>query len=321
MGNNVANALVVAGFDGSSSALDAMTFAIREAQHRQTTLRLVHAHVWPMLGVPDGAAQGVPGLSVSAERQLSEAADSARRAAPKIEVETQLITGWPAPALARSSYGAELVVIGSHGSGRVVAGLVGSTAIELAATSHAPLVIVRQTDNIASTTAEEAPVLVGVDGSRSSHAAAWFGAHEAALVGTPLHVVHVGPTTAEEAAARSLVDQLRRSEPNLEVEFRALDGHPARALIDATKYARLVVVGTRGQSGLVGRILGSVSHALLEHGICPIAVMPRPFVNDITWSDRTAASTTRSEGRDIYPRTSPQRRIEDGPVWPAAADM
>ena len=255
MGNNVPNALVVAGVDGSSSALDAMTFAIREAQHRQATLRLVHAHVWPMLGVPDGAAQGVPGLWVSAERQLSEAADFARRAAPRIEVETQLITGWPAPALAHSSYGAELVVIGSHGSGRVVAGLVGSTAIELAATSYAPLVVVRQIGDITFAPAEDAPVLVGVDGSRSSHAAAWFGAQEAALVGSPLHVVQVCPTTAEEAAARSLVDQLRGSEPSLAVEFRALDGHPARALVDASKYARLVVVGTRGQSGLVGLIL------------------------------------------------------------------
>jgi nucleotide-binding universal stress UspA family protein len=302
MGNNVANASVVAGVDGSSSALDAVAFATREAQYRQTTLRLVHANVWPMLDVPDGAGPGVPGLRMNAERQLAEAADVARRTAPQVEVETQLITGWPVPVLAHSSYGAELVVIGSHGSGRLVSGLVGSTAIELAATSHAPLVVVRQIGDIAFAPAEDAPVLVGLDGSRSSHAAAWFGAREAALVGAPLHVVQVGPTAAEEAAAQSLVDHLRLNEPSVAVELRAVDGHPARALIDASTYARLVVVGTRGQSGLVGLILGSVSHALLEHGICPIAVMPRPFVNDITWSDRTAASPSRPVARAIASR-------------------
>jgi nucleotide-binding universal stress UspA family protein len=275
---------VVVGVDGSSSALDAVAFAAREAQLRKMPLRLVQAFVWPLLDVADGAGPGVPGLRANADAQLAAAHAMARQTAPGVEVDTQLISGWPVPVLAQSSTESELVVIGSHGCGRVVAGLVGSTAIELAATSHAPLVVIRPSDGSPPASAEDAPILAGVDGSPASIVGARFAAREADLVGAPLHVVQVQPNPRDEIAARALVDQLHKSDPQLEIEFRALAGHAAGELVKAATYARMVVVGTRGRSGIVGLILGSVSHALLEHATCPIAVMPRRYVKDVTSS-------------------------------------
>jgi nucleotide-binding universal stress UspA family protein len=60
--------------------------------------------------------------------------------------------------------------------------------------------------------------------------------------------------------------------PRVEVETTVVDGSPAWALIQASKGAALVVVGSRGHGGFTGLLLGSVSQALLRHADCPVAV-------------------------------------------------
>ncbi|MEQ4721774.1 universal stress protein [Nonomuraea sp. B19D2] len=55
--------------------------------------------------------------------------------------------------------------------------------------------------------------------------------------------------------------------------------HPVKALIDAARTADLVVVGSRGLGGFASAVLGSVSHGVLHHVTCPVAVV-RPHAKE-----------------------------------------
>jgi nucleotide-binding universal stress UspA family protein len=52
------------------------------------------------------------------------------------------------------------------------------------------------------------------------------------------------------------------------------DRHPGKALLDASRDADLLVVGSRGHGGFPELTLGSVSHSVVLHAVCPVVVVP-----------------------------------------------
>jgi len=64
-------------------------------------------------------------------------------------------------------------------------------------------------------------------------------------------------------------------ETEAEVEETVVPGSPAEAIIDHADEAGdpLIVIGSRGLSGLREMMLGSVSHRVLHHANCPVTVV------------------------------------------------
>ena len=280
---------VVVGVDGSDSALDAVRWAAGEAERRRLALRVVHAFGWP-----DSRHVGDPGLGVdyrevlarAAREVLAAATAAAGEAVPGLAVDPQMIVGFPGAVLRSESAGAALVVLGDRGLGGFTGLLLGSVAIEVSALGECPVVVVRGP----APAPPDGPVVVGVDGSPISEAAVGFAYEAAAARGVPLVAVHTwwdvmaDPTFAplldwdamEADEREALAERLAgwgEKFPDVEVQRVVLHDRPARALLAQAAGAQLVVVGTRGRGGVAGLLLGSVSHSLLHHASCPVAVV------------------------------------------------
>jgi nucleotide-binding universal stress UspA family protein len=78
----------------------------------------------------------------------------------------------------------------------------------------------------------------------------------------------------QEEAQGELEDILARapSTEGVEVDSSVVPGLPAEVLIDASREADLLVVGSRGKGGFEGLILGSVSAKCTQHAYCSVLV-------------------------------------------------
>jgi nucleotide-binding universal stress UspA family protein len=136
-------------------------------------------------------------------------------------------------------------------------------------------------------------IVVGVDGSPGARAALEFAISEAKLRSAQLLVVaawdwlsftHLAvpglpidqgefernAKSMLEATAAEFEDRLA----GLEVELAVEHGKPAEVLVAKAKGAELLVVGSRGQGGFTGLVLGSVSHQSSHHASCPVVIVP-----------------------------------------------
>jgi nucleotide-binding universal stress UspA family protein len=60
----------------------------------------------------------------------------------------------------------------------------------------------------------------------------------------------------------------------VEIERRVVEGRAAAVLIDESRGADLLVVGSRGHGGFAGLLLGSVSQQCAPHALCPLVIVP-----------------------------------------------
>ncbi|MGL1831933.1 UNVERIFIED_CONTAM: universal stress protein, partial [Acinetobacter sp. HSTU-ASm16] len=76
---------------------------------------------------------------------------------------------------------------------------------------------------------------------------------------------------AMNRAVEDLVGEARRRVAELDVDVRSTvqAGDPSSVLLELSEDAQLLVLGSRGRGGLIGRLLGSVSTAVPAHAHCP----------------------------------------------------
>ncbi|WP_082973756.1 universal stress protein [Mycobacterium sp. E1386] len=138
-------------------------------------------------------------------------------------------------------------------------------------------------------------VVVAVDGSQASNAAAIWAAHEAAMRKIPLTVVHAVTTPTatwppvpypeslavrlEDEGKKAIMHAIKLAEEALPanrqvtIQRELVYSSPALALINMSGEADMIVVGTAGRGLLARSVLGSVSATVVRHAHCPVAVI------------------------------------------------
>jgi nucleotide-binding universal stress UspA family protein len=138
-------------------------------------------------------------------------------------------------------------------------------------------------------------IIVGVDGSGHSHRALIEAIKEAAVHHAPLTVLTVhqavvgysgGPVVYPEdkieterarEAAQAETDKALAEVGELRPEsvtVQAVHGFPAEVLIDASRDADMIVLGSRGVGGFGRLLMGSVTSQVAHHAACPVLIVP-----------------------------------------------
>jgi nucleotide-binding universal stress UspA family protein len=292
MNGNVIEAPILVGVDGSDSALDAVQWAAVEAHRRQARLRLVMAFGDGPTDLPTDPVgwDYHEELRLCAHEQVARAAKLAGQVAPDVKVIGEVLPDQPVSRLATESRTAQLLVVGNRGFGGLAGLVIGSVAVALVATAACPVVVVRGAGSDGPVPTN-GPVVVGVDASPAADTALGFAFEAAERRKVPVVAVHawhnpvllvpdaaalIDWTAVATAGARLLNEQRLQGWidrfPDVEVEKVAIKDSAARALVTCSAEAQLVVVGSRGLGNVAGRVHGSVSHSVLHHARCPVAV-------------------------------------------------
>ncbi|MFJ9453876.1 universal stress protein [Kitasatospora sp. NPDC101447] len=138
---------------------------------------------------------------------------------------------------------------------------------------------------------ESAPrVVVGVDGSPSSHAALRWAIRHATLIGgvvdavgawePPSHFGWSAPVVDmaldRDVADRKFADELQSvlgEDHPVEIRPALVMGDASDVLLDASRGAAVLVVGSHGHGGFTRALLGSVSTRCAQHATCPVVIV------------------------------------------------
>jgi nucleotide-binding universal stress UspA family protein len=139
-------------------------------------------------------------------------------------------------------------------------------------------------------------IVVGVDHSEGAKEALRFAYEEAQLREETLRAVHawqlgyigaagiegsvpvLGAELSEHrAAAKTALDAtVRETIPDtggVTIERRVVEGAAAAVLVEESRGADLLVVGSRGHGGFAQLLLGSVSQQCAHHAECPVVIV------------------------------------------------
>jgi nucleotide-binding universal stress UspA family protein len=142
-------------------------------------------------------------------------------------------------------------------------------------------------------------IAVGVDHSEGAKAALRFALEEARFRQASLRVVHawqfsyVGASYmsgsylalggelddlrgAAEAALDATLEEAFPDAGEVEIERRVVEGAPAAVLVEESRDAEILVVGSRGHGGFAGLLLGSVSQQCAQHAESPVVIVRAP---------------------------------------------
>ncbi len=305
---------IVVGTDGSANAGRAVVWAAAQALRTGSVLEVA-------TGFGSGYVLTKPSDAKRAMSQVLDAAqDIAESAAPGVVVKRRSLQGSPESLLMQEAEAADLLVVGSRGLGGFKGRLLGSVSRRCVHRAPCPVVVVRGPGDASAGSAGDAGtpatapvggaapdggavpdghqpgrprVVVGIDGSPSSIAAAGWAARQAELTGAVLEGVMAwelptsygmslpvpsdwDPDHDTEVLLENSLEPVRNAHPDVEIQAAVVEGHPSMILEKASNGADLLVVGSRGHGEFTGMLLGSVSEHCVVHANCPVLVLRDP---------------------------------------------
>ena len=288
---------VTVGVDGSEESLRAVEWAALEARRHALPLRIVSApaELTRMRAYHASPAEIGAALRGISARALDAAIIRSEEVAPGLPIETGLLSGPSAVAVADSGSGASMLVVGARGAGGFAAMMLGSVSRYVAAWAPCPVVVVREENS-----AVHREIAVGIRDPEDVAGTLALAFEEAALRGADLVAVHTwywlpaapyasGPSGAlrppdpaqiavqADRRLAAALEQWHGKYPEVRVRQDVIRGHPGRVLASYSARADLVVIGRHGHPAGPGPGIGSIQHAVLDHAHGPVAVVPADF--------------------------------------------
>jgi nucleotide-binding universal stress UspA family protein len=208
-------------------------------------------------------------------------------------VQRRTVNDHTARGLLDASAEADLLVLGARGLSGWREIVVGSVTRQCLHHATKPVAVIHSRDADEPSPSGANRIVVGVDGSEGSRRALRWALDEARRRRATVTAVHVWtpPYIGPELVPAGAYDANANDRAGLEIVESAiaaadtsglvapvqplvLSGGTANVLLDASQDANLVVVGSRGRGGFAGLLLGSVSHHVVHHAVCPVVVVP-----------------------------------------------
>ncbi|WP_206492063.1 universal stress protein [Rhodococcus sp. KRD162] len=268
---------VVVGIDGSTAALDAVRFAVREARGRGTSLRLVHV-IEPHL--QRETVYGAPDVDGDYARTvLDQATTVAEAANPAVIVEAVVLHGHPANVMLSEAASACLTVLGTTTENSLAAWVLGSIVHTVVESSAHPVAIVRTFDSDRGGTVVAA---LGDAEVSATDVVVEQAFREAEMRGASVLAVHTQAVSSILASALSVPPDGLHPESAMDVRLEPFganypDIRVASVYAEADAGSELVAVSHTAQLMVVGherdRVPGPTLTALLRHSECPVLVV------------------------------------------------
>ena len=289
--NKAMRSELVVGVDGSAASYAAVGWTAQEATIRGLPVRLVH-----VVAPTSMSSTEAPNDTITHEQEVRarHVIDQARRIVDgvqgeaRLKVRVEIRYAGVLATLVDASRDAHMIVVGARGFDGFGWHMLGSVSAGLLHHAHCPVTIVRDPESAGREIHDDAPVVVGIDGSRASEAATALAFDEASRRRVPLVALHawsdvgvfpilgmdwhVYRDEGDEVLGERLAGW-QEIYPDVQVHRRLVCDVPARWLVNESDSAQLVVLGSRGRGGFDGLHLGSVSSAVAQSARVPVIVV------------------------------------------------